>query len=498
MGLGGGRAGDEPDWASCADRALPAFGRWSSCVDERSGPSPRSSICSSTSSTGSAPRRPRRLGGAARPVRGAPRGWEARISAATVLGSARSRAPRARNCSRGSTIPASTPAEQRRIAERPAATPCSSSSWSPSRARATRARRSHPRSTLCSPRGWTGSGRRSGLPWRSERSPGARSKSRRCMRSPRAVQRRARAGLRPPGQARAAVRERGEPSPLPISALVTATSPTPRWPSRRGRVCTNDTRLAGRARRRGAGGRRPDRLSPRDRVPLRERRSSGGESAELALRASTRLAAAARWRAAEATCPARSASSIAPWHWSAPSRQGVGAAAAARVRALRGGVLRPVPRDRRSRRGHERRARPPAVGARPRSSASGSASIDTPRPSTCAPPSAVVERRRGRSRGLGDELGLARAAYLMSDLAWLLGDPVGSCANAERMLAHARRAGSGFDVATALVFMAWSLVEGPWPACRGDRALRRARCARRAASELPSSRCAAAERRSWR
>ena len=32
------------------------------------------------------------------------------------------------------------------------------------------------------------------------------------------------------------------------------------------------------------------------------------------------------------------------------------------------------------------------------------------------------------------------------------------------MLAHARRAGSGFDVATALIFMAWGLVEGPWPA----------------------------------
>ena len=32
------------------------------------------------------------------------------------------------------------------------------------------------------------------------------------------------------------------------------------------------------------------------------------------------------------------------------------------------------------------------------------------------------------------------------------------------MLAYARRAGSDFDAATALVFMSWCLVEGPWPA----------------------------------
>ena len=65
---------------------------------------------------------------------------------------------------------------------------------------------------------------------------------------------------------------------------------------------------------------------------------------------------------------------------------------------------------------------------------------------------------------LGDEWGLARADYLMSDLSWLRGDLVASHAYAEGMLAHARAAGSGFDAATALAFMGWSLVEGPWPA----------------------------------
>ena len=38
---------------------------------------------------------------------------------------------------------------------------------------------------------------------------------------------------------------------------------------------------------------------------------------------------------------------------------------------------------------------------------------------------------------------------------------------AEAMLAHARRAGSRFDAATALTFMAWGLVEGPWPVAEG-------------------------------
>ena len=66
-------------------------------------------------------------------------------------------------------------------------------------------------------------------------------------------------------------------------------------------------------------------------------------------------------------------------------------------------------------------------------------------------------------RALGDELGLARAEFLMSDLTWLLGDPAASYGHAQEMLALARRAGSEFDAALALTFMAWCLVEGPWP-----------------------------------
>jgi predicted ATPase len=70
----------------------------------------------------------------------------------------------------------------------------------------------------------------------------------------------------------------------------------------------------------------------------------------------------------------------------------------------------------------------------------------------------VVQDAAATLRADADELGQARAAYLMSDLTWLLGDPVTSYADAERMLRHARRAGSGFDVGTALIFLAWALV----------------------------------------
>ena len=76
---------------------------------------------------------------------------------------------------------------------------------------------------------------------------------------------------------------------------------------------------------------------------------------------------------------------------------------------------------------------------------------------------AVVRRVSGMLRAHGDALGRARADYLMADLTWLAGDAEGTYAHAERMLAHARRAESGVDIATALLFMAWCLIQGPCP-----------------------------------
>ncbi|MEN3281189.1 MAG: hypothetical protein V7607_2329 [Solirubrobacteraceae bacterium] len=76
---------------------------------------------------------------------------------------------------------------------------------------------------------------------------------------------------------------------------------------------------------------------------------------------------------------------------------------------------------------------------------------------------AVVERASRTLRARGDELGQARADYLMADLTWLLGDAVATYAHAKRMLAHARRAESGVDIATALLFMTWCLIHGPCP-----------------------------------
>ena len=72
-----------------------------------------------------------------------------------------------------------------------------------------------------------------------------------------------------------------------------------------------------------------------------------------------------------------------------------------------------------------------------------------------------------------------------------------SYAHAEEMLVLARRAGSDFDAATALVFMSWCLVEGPWPA---PEAIARCDAAGAEAAERSgpaSSACSAAAPSSW-
>jgi DNA-binding SARP family transcriptional activator len=76
---------------------------------------------------------------------------------------------------------------------------------------------------------------------------------------------------------------------------------------------------------------------------------------------------------------------------------------------------------------------------------------------------AVVEHASRVLRARGDALGRARADYLMADLTWLLGDAVATYAHSKRMLAHARRAQSGVDISTAVLFMAWCLIQGPCP-----------------------------------
>jgi tetratricopeptide (TPR) repeat protein len=75
----------------------------------------------------------------------------------------------------------------------------------------------------------------------------------------------------------------------------------------------------------------------------------------------------------------------------------------------------------------------------------------------------AAEQATATLHELGDDLGLARAAYLMCDLVWLRDGPASGYVHATRMLAHARRVGSGFDVARAITFVGWSLTEGPVP-----------------------------------
>ncbi|HKE81260.1 MAG TPA: BTAD domain-containing putative transcriptional regulator [Solirubrobacteraceae bacterium] len=76
---------------------------------------------------------------------------------------------------------------------------------------------------------------------------------------------------------------------------------------------------------------------------------------------------------------------------------------------------------------------------------------------------AVVDHSSRVLRARGDALGQVRVDYLMADLTWLLGDAVATYSHSKRMLDHARRAHSGVDIATALLFMTWCLVQGPCP-----------------------------------
>jgi DNA-binding SARP family transcriptional activator len=59
---------------------------------------------------------------------------------------------------------------------------------------------------------------------------------------------------------------------------------------------------------------------------------------------------------------------------------------------------------------------------------------------------------------LGDDLGLARAYYVECELVWLKGSSEMGYRNARRVLHHARRARSGFEIEAAISYMAWALV----------------------------------------
>jgi class 3 adenylate cyclase/tetratricopeptide (TPR) repeat protein len=71
---------------------------------------------------------------------------------------------------------------------------------------------------------------------------------------------------------------------------------------------------------------------------------------------------------------------------------------------------------------------------------------------------AVTRRAVTALRELDDDLGLARAYYVGCELVWLKGTSEIGYGNARRVLHHARRAGSGFEIEAAVSYMAWALV----------------------------------------
>ena len=76
---------------------------------------------------------------------------------------------------------------------------------------------------------------------------------------------------------------------------------------------------------------------------------------------------------------------------------------------------------------------------------------------------ASVERNIQELDRLGDDLGVARGSYLRCEYLWMQGHPDLGSASAEVLVERALRAGSGFEVAAGIHFMAWSLVEGATP-----------------------------------
>ena len=95
--------------------------------------------------------------------------------------------------------------------------------------------------------------------------------------------------------------------------------------------------------------------------------------------------------------------------------------------------------------------------------------------------SLAVTRRAVTALGaLGDDLGLARAYYVGCELVWLKGNSEMGYRNARRVLHHARRARSGFEIEAAISYMAWALVVNAVPVSDGIR-----ECARPAARGRP-------------
>ena len=82
---------------------------------------------------------------------------------------------------------------------------------------------------------------------------------------------------------------------------------------------------------------------------------------------------------------------------------------------------------------------------------------------------AVCRDAIGPLERMGDELGLARAHYLTCELVWLQGRSESGYRSAERVVRHARRAGSGFEIDTGVSYMAWAIVVNEIPVSEGIR-----------------------------
>ena len=223
-------------------------------------------------------------------------------------------------------------------------------------------------------------------------------------------------------------------------------------------------------------GRRPDRHAPRASPRRRCRaraRSAGTACARRPRRAAPRRGRRAA-RTAAAISRARSRSCPAPSGCS-PTTTGRVPSCCPRSRARSSRQARWIGRPR-----WPTRRSPSASGSASRASA-GAAAVERERllafrqPDVVDPDASLAVARRAVAalRALGDDLGLARAYTLWCEALWLKGSPGAGYRKAARVVHHARRARSGFEIDTGVSLMAWALVVNAVPVSEASR-----RCAR--------------------
>ena len=216
------------------------------------------------------------------------------------------------------------------------------------------------------------------------------------------------------------------------------------------------------------GGQRPDRHAARARPSRRERAAPARRAARSArARRGARVSPTRpRTFTVAATCRRRSPSSSAPWRCS--RRATAPAPSCCRPWASR--LFEASSLERAELVADEARGRRPGSRAPARRGrARAHARLSAPRSVDPAASLVVAEDAAVALEALGDDVGVARARYLMCELAWLQGASERGLREAREALRFARRGGGTVELDAGVSVIAWALVVNrvPVPARAG-------------------------------